>query len=239
MLYLSNDYVSAMGINSSKTSGILKVIWDNKNFLVPFFLLSTYLIILIGFYGNAELFIHINSYSSWFADHLFLYITDLGDGFISYVLVLILLFFSFREALTFLSITLVIAILVTVIKRHFFPEFNRPVLYFEYFEVLRLVPGYDPPAFYTFPSGHSATSISVYLYLSMLSKNGYVKFSLFCLAALICFSRIYLSAHFPFDVFVGSYIAVTITIIGYYFSRRMKGSWINKKIVFKPKISIR
>lgn len=239
MLYLSNDYVATMDVNSSKTSGIHRIIWDNKYFIIPFLLLSVYVIVLLGIHGNVVLFLHINRCSSTFADYLFLYITDLGDGFISYVLVLVLLFFSFREALTFLSITLFIAILVTLLKRFFFPEFDRPVICFEYFEVLRLVPGYNPPLLYTFPSGHTATSFSVFLYLSILSKNRYLKFSMFCIASLVSFSRVYLSAHFPFDIVVGSYIAVLITILGYYFSRRIENSWIDKKIVFETKISIR
>jgi len=225
--------------SSGKASGILKVIQDNKSFIVPFILLTTYLITLIGVYGNAGLFLNINSYNSKFADHFFFYITDLGDGFVPYLLVVILLWVSFRESLTFLTATLIISILVTVLKRHYFPEFYRPVVYFEFTEVLRLVPAYDPPLLYTFPSGHTATAYSVFFYLSVLSKNRYLKFILFCMAALVSFSRIYLSAHFPFDVVAGSCIAVSIIILVYYFSRRIKSSWLDRKIAFKPKISTR
>jgi membrane-associated phospholipid phosphatase len=225
--------------SSGNTSGILKVIRDNKFFIVPFFLLSTYLIILIGIQGSAGLFLNINSYSSTFADHFFYYITDLGDGFVPYILIIVLLFVSFRESLTFLAATSIISILVTLLKRYYFPEFDRPVTYFEFTDVIRHVPAYDPPLLYSFPSGHTATAFSVFLYLSILSKNQYLKFILFCIAALVSFSRVYLSAHFPLDIFFGSYIAVSITILVYYFSRRIEKPWIDRKIEFRPKISIR
>jgi membrane-associated phospholipid phosphatase len=218
-----------------KASGILKVIQDNKNFIVPFFLLSTYLLFLIGIHGSAGLFLNINSYNSTFADHFFYYLTDLGDGFVPYFLVIILLFVSFRESLTFLTASSIISIIVTLLKRYYFPEFDRPVVYFEFTEVIRHVPAFDPPLLYSFPSGHTATVFSVFLYLSILSKNQYLKFVLFCTAALVSFSRIYLSAHFPLDVFVGSYIAVSITIPIYYFSRQIKNPWIDKKIELRPK----
>jgi len=222
--------------SSSKTSGIFKVIRDNKFFIIPFLLLSTYLLFLIGIQGSAGLFLNINSYSSDFTDHFFYYITNLGDGFTPYILVIVLLFVSFRESLTFLTATSIISILVTLLKRYYFPEFNRPVTYFEFTEVVRHVPAYNPPLLFSFPSGHTATAFSVFLYLSILSKKQYLKFILFCIAALVSFSRVYLSAHFPLDVLVGSYIAVSITIPVYYFSRRINKTWIDKKIEFRPKI---
>jgi membrane-associated phospholipid phosphatase len=225
-----------MGIfSSTKASGIFKVIMDNKIFIVPFFLLSTYLLFLIGIHGSTGLFLIINSYNSTYADHLFYYITDLGDGFVPYVLVVVLLFISYRESLSFLIITIFISILVTLLKRYYFPDFYRPVVYFEFTEVIRHVPAYDPPLLYSFPSGHTATVFSVFLYLSILSKNQFLKFILFCTAALVSFSRIYLSAHFPLDVFVGSYIAVLITIPIYYFSRKINTPWIDKKIEIRQK----
>ncbi len=225
--------------SSSKASGILKVILDNKYFIAPFIVLSTYLLFLIGIHGSAGLFLNINSYSSDFADHFFYHITNLGDGFVPYILVAVLLFISFRESLTFLTATFVISILVTLLKRYYFPEFDRPVAYFEFTEVIRHVPAYNPPSLYSFPSGHTATAFGIFLYLAILIKNQYLKFILFCIAALVSFSRIYLSAHFPLDVFTGSYIAISITIPIYYFSRQINNPWIDRKISLRPKKSIR
>jgi membrane-associated phospholipid phosphatase len=229
-----------MGIfSSTKVSEIFQVVWDNKFFIVPFFILSTYLIFLILMQGSPGLFLNINSYHSGFADHFFYYITDLGDGLTPYVLVVILLFISFRESLTFLVATSIISILVTLLKRYYFPEFDRPVTYFEFTEAIRHVPAYDPPLLYSFPSGHTATAFSVFLYLAVLSKKQYLKFILFCIAALVSFSRVYLSAHFPLDICAGSYISVIITILVYYYSRRIDKPWMDKRIEFRTKNSIK
>lgn len=228
-----------MDLNSSNTSGILKVIWDNKYFIIPFFLVFALILGLIISHGNTILFLQINEYHSKGFDFFFLNITHLGDGIIPFVLVAALLWISFRDAFTFLIITLLIIIVVTVLKRGVFPEFDRPVEYFGSSEVLRIDSGYNPPLLYTFPSGHSATSFSVFFYLSLIIKRPYIKFILFIVASSVSFSRIYLSAHFPADAFTGALIAVILTIFCYYWSRRIKNSWLDKRFTIKPKIFVK
>lgn len=228
-----------MDISSGKRSDLLKLLYDNKYFIVPYIVFTACILVLMGIYSNASLFLYINRCHSNFADILFLNFTNLGDGVVAFVLVVVLLWVSFRESLTFLLITVLITIVVNILKDHIFPELNRPVAYFGTSEILHLVPGYDPPMLSTFPSGHTATAFSAYLYLSILSRRLITKFSLFLVAFFVGYSRIYLSAHFPADVVAGASIAVLITILCYYLSRRINNSWIDKKLVFRPKIFVR
>ena len=218
---------------------IQKVIKDNVFFILPFILIIVSAAFFLGIYGNNSIFLYLNRIHSPVADYLFLNITHLGDGTVAFVLVLILLWISLREALTFLAITLILIIIVTILKRSIFPEFDRPVGYFGTSEVIRLINGYDPPRLYTFPSGHSATAFSVFLYLSLLTRNTWMKLSLFLFAFSVSYSRIYLSAHFPVDALAGSLIAVTITILCYSVSRQIQNSWFDKKLTLKPKIQFR
>ncbi|MBA4409544.1 MAG: phosphatase PAP2 family protein [Bacteroidota bacterium] len=218
---------------------IQKVIKDNVFFILPFILIIVSAAFFLGIYGNNSIFLYLNRIHSPVADYLFLNITHLGDGTVAFVLVLILLWISLREALTFLAITLILIIIVTILKRSIFPEFDRPVGYFGTSEVIRLINGYDPPRLYTFPSGHSATAYSIFLYLSFLTRNRWLKFTLFLVAFSVSYSRIYLSAHFPVDALAGSLIAVTITILCYSVSRQIQNSWFDKKLTLKPKIQFR
>jgi membrane-associated phospholipid phosphatase len=213
---------------------IRKVVADNIYFILPFILVIITATFFLGIYGNNTVFLSINKQHSPFADVIFLNITHLGDGAIPFIVVLILLLFSFREAFTFLAITLILIIIVTVLKRAIFPEFYRPVEYFGTSEVIRLINGYDPPLLYTFPSGHSATAYSIFLYLSFLIRNNWLKFSLFIFAFSVSYSRIYLSAHFPADAVAGSLIAVSVTVLIYSYSRQIQTHWMDKKMMFKP-----
>jgi len=222
-----------------KTSFIGQIFGDNRDFIIPFILFTALFFTLLGIYGNARLFLFVNRHYSNFADFFFLYLTNLGDGIIAALLILFLLWISFRDALTFLVITLLITILVNILKDHIFPELNRPVAYFGTSEILHLISGYDPPTLSTFPSGHTATAFSVGLYLSILIKNRPVKMLLFLIASLVGYSRIYISAHFPADVVTGALIGVFTTLIFYYLSSFVKSSWVDQKIRYIPRIFVK
>lgn len=228
-----------MNLNPSATSVLHRVVRENKEFMIPFVLFIALTSILLGIMGNEGLYLFVNHHYSKSADIVFLNMTNLGDGLIAFILVVVLLWVSYRESLTFLIVTLLLAIVVTVLKDFIFPELDRPVEYFGSTHLLRIINGYNPPRLNTFPSGHSATAFSVCLYLSLLIKNRYMKFTLFLIALFVGFSRIYVSAHFPADVLAGSLIAVFFTILCYTLSRRINNSWIDRKIVIRSNIFVR
>ena len=233
------DIFYSMDQNFRETSFWGTVIVDNRDFIVPYILFTALFFALLGIYGNSQLFLFVNRHYSDFGDFFFRYMTNLGDGIIAALLIVILLWVSFRDALTFLIITLLITIIVNILKDHIFPELNRPVAYFGASEILHLIPGYDPPTLSTFPSGHTATAFSVGLYLSILIKNRYLKLLLFVMAFLVGYSRMYISAHFPADVVSGALIGVVITLCCYYLSRFFKSSWMDQKIRYIPGFLIR
>jgi len=228
-----------MDHNFRKTSFVGQVFDDNRNFFIPVILFAALFFTLLGIYGNACLFLFVNRHYSDFADFFFRYLTNLGDGIIAALLIVILLWISYRDALTFLIITLAITIIVNILKDHIFPELNRPVAYFGTSEILHLIPGYDPPTLSTFPSGHTATAFSVGLYISILIKNRYLKLVLFLVAFLVGYSRMYISAHFPADVVTGALIGVLITLICYYLMGLIKSSWMDKKIGYRTDVLVK
>lgn len=238
MLYLSTKNHCCNYIFSKLTT-FRKIIQDNIFFIFPYATILILASVLLGALGNSGLFIIINNAHSSVPDHFFLFITYLGDGMIAFMLALLLIVVSLRHALAFLIITLLITVIVTILKRAVFPELVRPVEYFRAMETVRLVDGYDPPGLYTFPSGHSATAYSISLYLSFLISHRWVKLLLFVLAFQISFSRIYLSAHFPVDAVAGSLIAIVVTILGYWVSKKYYSPWIDKRLRVKPKIQFR
>ena len=218
-----------MRLKLKRTIGIQQIVWGNRYFIVPFFILFILILAVVGFHGNDRLFLEINRLHSSVADFLFLDLTDLGNGVMAFVLVLILLLVSYRESLTFLSLTLILTLVVRLLKKVIFPGFIRPVLYFGS-SSLHLIPGYNPPLLHTFPSGHAVTAFSACLFLSFLISKKFWKIFLFLVAIFIGYSRVYVSAHFPFDVVSGAFIAVVITTLVYYFSRQIHNDWIDKKI---------
>jgi membrane-associated phospholipid phosphatase len=212
---------------------------ENSYFFIPFLIFCALFTILLGIYTNANLFLFVNRHDSYIADFIFLYWTNLGDGIIAVMFIVALLWISFRDALTFLVITLLITVIVNILKDRIFPEMNRPVPYFGTSQVLHLVSGYKPPKLSTFPSGHTTTAFSVGLYITFLIKKRGAKFLLFLTAFFVGYSRMYLSAHFPLDVLVGALIGVLITLLCYFPGRMIKSSWMDKKIKYAPKLFVR
>lgn len=71
----------------------------------------------------------------------------------------------------------------------------------------------------SFPSGHSMSSFAVAV--SVWLHNKKIGAAVFCFAALIAFSRVYIYVHYPSDVLVGIFIGVMSAIVGKYLSDKI------------------
>ena len=66
---------------------------------------------------------------------------------------------------------------------------------------------------YSFPSGHSQTSVGTFGAVAMCNRNKWVTWISIALCVLVPFSRMYLGVHTPADVLVGSGMAVAFLLI--------------------------
>lgn len=75
----------------------------------------------------------------------------------------------------------------------------------------------------SFPSGHTASTLSVVTVLVWkLRKNKVLAFLLVLFAFLIGFSRIYVGMHFPFDVLTGAAIGILSGVVVLYVKKQLK-----------------
>lgn len=146
-----------------------------------------------------------NLSSSWVYD-MMIVITELGSvWFIALVSISTALYLWFREKDKWAIIFLIISIgggglIIQVLKNYF--QTDRPAIN-EHIDAIG----------YSFPSGHAMGSLIIYGFItylvirSKLSKDKKIAIStvLIFLIILISLSRIYLSAHFPSDVFAGQF----------------------------------
>ncbi len=66
---------------------------------------------------------------------------------------------------------------------------------------------------YSFPSGHSQSSVGVFGGLALTGKNKVLRWIFIAIAVLVPFSRMYLGVHTPQDVLVGSLSALALVFV--------------------------
>ena len=117
-----------------------------------------------------------------------------------------LLFYRFRYALLGLIIFLVTSGLAQFLKRLIFSDQLRPYSKLGASYDIYLPDGVTPLLNHSFPSGHTTTAFAMAAFLVLiLSRRIFWPF-LLALAFLAGYSRIYLTHHFPIDVWTGSII---------------------------------
>ncbi len=199
--------------------------------LVPFLCGILFFMIL---YGKGPSHLLVNQWNSPAADIFFKYMTNLGDGAIFAIVIVVLAFIRFRWALYELLAALMTLIFVFVTKQLLFKGMPRPTKYFEDQEVLHLVEGVKMHAWNSFPSGHTITAFAIFMILVLVVKNNYLKFLFVMIAILAGYSRVYLSQHFLGDVFsgaiIGSLIAVFSCSLVDNISLFKKAAWIDKNV---------
>ena len=210
---------------------MLSTIRNNRWFFIPFILTALVCLAIIIIFSKASVHLFLNSYYNDFADVLFKYLTILGDGIVIPFLVLFLAFIRFRYAFFLLSVYAVSGLFTQLLKRTFFLKVPRPTKFFEDIAQLHLVPDVDQLSMKSFPSGHSTTAFAIVICLVLMVKNDILKLMFFILAALIAYSRVYLSQHFLTDILAGSVIGVLTGLWLYQIIQPLKWSWLDKNVM--------
>lgn len=187
--------------------------------------LTIYVVILslLGYWllNDDKVSIHktINAFvgNQWI-DVFFKYITHFGDGIFAVVLVLILAYYNFRNAIFILLSYTLASIVATIFKRIIYPDIFRPDFTFKFFvgEKLNLIDGIEMLSSNSFPSGHSTTAFAVFVALAFLVKSNASKFLFLVTACIVAFSRTYISQHWLIDIYVASVIGTLSAVLSYY-----------------------
>ena len=166
---------------------------------------------------NVEIFYLINNgLSHPHLDFIMPHLSDLGGLTFYAILLAILLILSRKDVfglgkywglVKLLALSLILTVVVTALAKILFSQ-PRPFLVLEHVNVL--TSSIDPNSF---PSGHTATTLSTMTVLFLSAKRYFTRYNLiraFCViySLLIPFSRIYIGMHFPFDVMVGGVIGM-------------------------------
>ncbi|MDG4951378.1 phosphatase PAP2 family protein [Weeksellaceae bacterium KMM 9724] len=198
---------------------------QNKDFILrnwPFLLVAFFYLILgislNKYYGEDDLHLLLNQYHTPWLGYFFKYFTKTGELLFGLLIFAFIIWKSiWRMLLTFVSTFVMQAIIIIGMKRMFFRHHHRPGYYFQELSVdLNLVEGIKQGITFTFPSGHSSIAFFLFLFVSLLVKNNWVKFLLGIAAVLAAFSRIYLSQHFMQDTVAGAMIGMFSLAFCYY-----------------------
>lgn len=86
---------------------------------------------------------------------------------------------------------------------------------------------------YSFPSGHTQTSVGLYGGIARLTSNNTLRVVMIILAALVALSRMYLGVHTPADVLVSVLIATILIFVAYpLFKKAEKSPKVMYSILF-------
>ncbi|MEN8249209.1 MAG: phosphatase PAP2 family protein [Bacteroidota bacterium] len=167
-------------------------------------------------YNQKELFLLINEYNSPSLDFKFYWLTHVGDGLAFTLLIVVLLFFSYSKALIGLITFLSTSLLAQIIKRGLFSDAIRPFGELSTSYNLHVPDGVTTITFYSFPSGHTVTAFAIATFVILSFPNKKTSLLVLLIAWLVGYSRIYLTHHYPIDVWVGSIIGTLGALLIYW-----------------------
>jgi membrane-associated phospholipid phosphatase len=200
---------------------MIKAVKNNAIYVVGtiLFVLVGTLIILLN--NKTQLHINMIPKHTDLLDVFFKYITYLGDGMITGLLLLMICAFLYSKhkwkAFLLAAMTMMITgIVVYVMKQIIFPDALRPALFIDK-NLLQLVPGVEIHEKHSYPSGHTSAAFAFFALISHLffqSRRALQVIPLM-IAILVGYSRIYLSQHFLEDVVTGALIGMLSFVVAH------------------------
>lgn len=209
---------------------MLKLIKENKLFLILTVVFWILLLFLIVDIPKAKLHLLLNTYHNHILDVVFVNFTQVG-GAVPFIVGGCLLFYRFGAAMIVLIPQLLITIPLYGLKQWL--DMPRPLVYFENQHLMfPQVPGVDLCVTNSFPSGHTTAAFAMFLSLAFVVKDKpFLRVLFFILAVGVAYSRVYLSQHFAGDVLGGSVMGVLFVLLYMYFHNRWHRDWMDKSLL--------
>lgn len=189
--------------------------------------------------GKLALHAAINAHHTLFFDLFFSLATHLADGILPALLALLLLFV--RDMRSFLMMgfgTGLSALAVQLLKHQVFPHMHRPGKFREGLGDMLWVEGVELNSHFSFPSGHATAAFSMCLALAVILGRPRWGIAMALVAAILSFSRVYLSQHFTQDILAGAALGTLVTFLVYlwlYRSVFAKRAWLDRRPFQLPK----
>lgn len=186
-----------------------------KSSIHPFLLTwAVYVVLLLlAVIGTDQLELHriMHAYTAPWADRWFTVITHLADGLVPTALSIALLFAVNMRAFLMMGLSCGLsAIIVQVMKRVM--AHNRPYMFKDRLGDLPWVDGLELHHHLSFPSGHATAAFSMCFALAVLIDRRAWSLVLGFLAALLAYSRVYLSQHFTEDILAGAVLGTMVAL---------------------------
>jgi membrane-associated phospholipid phosphatase len=195
---------------------MLKIIDDNKLYfrLYLAFFIALFAYQLTGY--QADALIYFSHHRTGFNDFFFKTITHFGEQWAYLVIVALFIFKEKKKQALKIALAGLVILIVSQILKMLFAH-DRPVTFFEqvgYLNQIHLVNGAEIlRGKNSFPSGHSASGFALWTLMALyFNKKVQAVVIFFTLAVLVGISRVYLVAHFPEDVLLGSAIGVGVAL---------------------------
>lgn len=204
----------------------------------PFFLIPLLIWLIVGgwllsSYSAKDLFYAVNSRHNATADIMMFYVTELGEGFIIIlVLLLIMIIPRFRNWWYFVS-ALLCNLLPFFVQQGLKSYFDapRPINYFKHAAWIHQNKDWPELLYRSFPSGHTEGAFCFFCFLAILLPEKYRSLGLlfFILALAVAYSRLYLAAHFFADVYVGSIVGAVLCTLIHFVMEMLKSRYLISK----------
>jgi len=201
---------------------------------VSIFLIATMIALLLGgfllmAYSKIDIHLYINRHHSPLADFVFKYLTYLGEGWLFVLAIPVFVFYSWRKGL-FIAFAGVFTGLITgIFKNSIYAGVPRPIEYFAGMSELYLVPGVEMNHWNSFPSGHTMAAFALYFSLAIVVKRAGWSFVFFSIAALVGYSRMYLSQHFLVDVVAGAGLGIVCAALAFVLASKLPWKNLDKR----------
>ncbi len=205
----------------------------NPFFLLPFLVWVIAGGLLLMNFSNKDLFSAVNSHYNDTADVFMYYITWLGQGVVITTVLFLLFaiprFRTFWYFITALLCNLLPFFIQQLLKSYY--DSPRPLNYFKHAPWIHISKDWPELLYRSYPSGHSEGAFCFLCFLSLLLPHKYRAAGLifFLLALTVCYSRMYLAAHFFADVYAGSIVGTVMCILIYSVIEHLKRYFTKQK----------